>query len=1127
MTDERRVRDRILGVLAATIVIGGLLAPPAAYADESAPPAVGNSTAQDPATEEPADPEQPLSDPATPEESAEETPPPQETDPTAPVPSPQESSPATDDSVIPPPPADAAAAPPEATETPADATTGDITVLALPPTASDAALIAWTGGGPEPAVKVTLQQALTAAGVGGRVDLVPNASGYRFSTILQVPTLTTIAAASSTPLYGRLNVTGGGLTLSQTSIAAAANGQVQVTVNTAGAILTDVTVGNPEGFTGTTAVTVGATATGVQLNRLTVSGSATGVNLTTSAGAAIGSATITGVTTGVLVTAGSTAVGPTITSSTIGFAAKGVVLGATSGARLTGLTLTGPGAGTTYGVDYQNATGLVVDGPTITDVLHGISTSTPTTTATGPRITGGTITATGNAIGLGATAGATVDGTGVTRIEPTNNAAAVGVNVLNATGVRITDLQSSGFRDGISVAAGNTATGPTISGGSIAAVVSAIALGASTSPTVTGVTVIGQLRPAATAIATVGVELASSTGASISALTATDVARGVNAPVTNTSAGLSVRDSTITLTNAAAATGVNLGSTQGAVVADIVVTGPGRAVTRTTGITTNRAAGATIEDVQLTDLATGIGATWIRLSGRDIPGHTISRATITEAGIGIYTANTTGTTILDSSVDAWGEGIAGHEDADILVQDTTVAGHAGSTFQNGTNCVRFYYTDGITITDVTTTGGSTGLYLDMSSDAVVTRLDASGATWYGTYAESITGYELRDSAIHDNAGIGNLTINPTELDAIDHRMVSSGILFEDNTFTDNIAGLYLPLGAYDVTFQRNVVSGTRTYVILGTPVYDVLVADNQIDYTHDPSLLAFATTLSEAPSLGDPAPEPPLADEVADAAFGAGLASGASVSDILPTAATATGTPAALIVPMSPTPPPNATAAIWIAPLWYDLDTATASSDDIQVLDNAFTGDGPFIGVGTTGTVDKQTPDAPTDPSTMRTLRSTIEVSRNIFPKDSTAIVTVDNAEEGTDENTDNTMINGDAAVDARGDNDWGSPCYARTPTDGYDGGGAFIHEVRATQVLYPQGCDPEPEPEPEPGPGPSPRPVAGGGTSGLATTGGDPGPFVGLGAWLVIGGLLALTIARIRRRSDTAGREREPSSPS
>jgi len=984
--------------------------------------------------------------------------------------------------------------------------------LALPPTTSDAAQIAWLGTGPEPAQKLTLQQALSAVAADGTVSIVPNASGYRFATILTVPTRTTVTAATATLLYGRLTVSGAGLSLANTLIAAAANSQVQVTVSGAAAQLTDVGVVNPEGFTGTTGIALAATADDATLTRPVISGSATGINLGATAAALIRGGVLSGVTTGILVTAANASRGPQIEDSSISFTAKGVTLGGTVAPALSGLTLTGPGAGTTYGIDYQNASGILADGVDITGVLHGISTSTPTTTAEGPEIRDVSITATGNAIGLGATSGASVTAASLTRLEPTNNAAAIGVNVLNATSVTLVDVDATGFRDGIAVAANNSAPALSITGGTIAAVVSAVTLGASVAPTVTDLEVVGQLRPAATAIATVGVELASSTGASISGLVATDVARGVNAPSTNASTGLRITGADIVLTDAAAATGINLGATVGAVVEDATVIGAGRGISRSTGITTNRASAASIIGAQVSDVATGIGATWIRLSGRDLAGHTIEGAIITGTGIGIYTANTTGTTISDTTVDAFGEGIAGHEDADLSVEGTSVTGHTGTTFQNGTNCIRFYYTDGIAVTDVTTVGGATGLYLDMSTDAVVDGLDASGATWYATYAESVTGFELRNSTIHDNAGIGNLTINPTSADALDRRQVSSDILFEDSTFTDNVAGLYLPLGAFDITFQRNTVTGTSTYVVFGTPVHGFRALDNDITFTHDPALLVTAETLASAQPLPEPPLDPPLGDAVPE--------NGLVDTAVAPDAGTAAE--AALVGVSSAEPPSNAPAAFWIAPQWFNLDTDSASSSDIAVRENRFVGDGPFIGVGTTSTVDKGTPDAPADPSAARTLRDTVDVSLNVFPRDSTAIVTVDNAEQGLDGDDSNSMTNGDAAVDARGDNDWGSPCYARVPTDAYDGGGAFIHELRVNQVLYPQACAPTPTPPPPPTPTPTPTPTstsapdpASTGGDDLAGTGGDrPVGLIAAGVLSALLGTAILVAARAKRRA-------------
>ena len=413
----------------------------------------------------------------------------------------------------------------------------DIVIAALPPTASDSALIAWIGTDAEPVTKLTLQAALNSAPPDGTVQLVPSPSGYRFASVLVVPSAVHISAATLTTIYGRLTLAGTGLSTSEVSLSPAANGQTVLTISASGASVSDLDIANPESFTGTTGIAVGAGLPGVVLSRIAIDGTATGINLSTSTGVTIADSTITRVATGITASASSAQRGPEIDRTTVEFTSRGILLGATTEAHLSTVSLTGPGLGTTYAIDYQSATAIEIVDVNISSALHGISTSILTATGIGPSISGGSITVTGTGIGLAATIGATITGTTLTRVEPTNNAVAVGINVLNASSVTITDVVATGFREGILVAPANTASGPSISGGRIAAVVSGIALGGSTAPRITGVILDGQLRPAATVIATVGVELASSTSASIDGLTVNNVARGINAPTTNTAAG--------------------------------------------------------------------------------------------------------------------------------------------------------------------------------------------------------------------------------------------------------------------------------------------------------------------------------------------------------------------------------------------------------------------------------------------------------------------------------------------------------------------------------------------------------------------------------------------------------------
>lgn len=928
---------------------------------------------------------------------------------------------------------------------------------------SDGALIAWVGS-PEPATKVTLQQALTAAPAGETVHLVPGA--YQFSTLLTAAKTVIIEAASATQLFGRMTFGGGALTMTNVVLSPAAASTALLTVTTpSGATLSGIQIANPDGFLGSAQV---------------------GISLGTAAGVTITSPTISGMTTGISATAANTGAGLTITGATIAFRAKGIVLGGTSAPSVTNSTLTGPTGSGTMGIDYGTSSSAALANNTISGVLAGISTAATASTAAGPQISGGSIEATGNAINLAATTGARITGIGLTCLVPTNSAAAIGVNINNAADVIVLNTTATGFATGVGVANASAPAGIRVTGGDFAAVTNAITLGSALSPVVTGVTVRGQER--AGTLGTTGVNVFNATGALIENLTSVGPRKGISVAVGNTSTGLRILGGTFSVPNAGSSVGIELGGTVGALVRAPTITGESRIGSRI-GITTGRAEGATITGATISTVGQGISGTWVREGGTVLDGHTITGARITDVGIGIYTANTDGTTVDDAIIDAYGEGAAGHEDANFTLTNSRVTGHPGAgPASSGTNCVRFYYTRGITVTNLVTTGGATGLYLDMSYDAVATNLDISGATWYGTYAESITGYELRDSRLHDNAGIANLTINPSSIDTLDLRQVSSGIVFADNAFTDNLAGVYLPLGVQDFAFQRNTVTGTHTFVILAVPAHDVLVSDNRIDYTHDAALLAEAIARSELPPLGDPLP-PPLIEvtpppDLEPAAFG----------DPVPFLAEPLAEPLAVA---SPIPPATPASGIWVAPTWYNLDTQSASSDDIAVLDNVFTGDGPFIGVGSVNPVGPATTDAPPNPSAMRTLRDTIEVSRNVFPKDSTAIVTVADAEVGDDADTSNAMINGDAAVDARGNNDWGSPCYARAPTDGYDGGGAFIHEVLDTQVLYPQGCEPV-------DPAVTPAGVAATGVS----LGALPWAFLATGV-----GAALLVIALLRRR--------------
>ncbi|MBD5784772.1 hypothetical protein IF650_01145 [Cellulosimicrobium terreum] len=909
-------------------------------------------------------------------------------------------------------------------------------IAPLPPdAASDGALIAWIGD-VEPDTKITLAAALSGVPDGGTVGITPGA--YKFTSQLQVQRGTTIVAASPSTVYGRILVNAGSLSTTNLTLSPYARSQSVVTVaNTAvGVQLPDLVVTNTTSdgttpLTGTVAINLGSSV-GTQVLRPVITDVATAIGLAGSASARIEDASVSGVTTGASITAGNANVGPAFVGGSMTVTGGGISLGTTSAPSVSGMSFTGGGAGTA--VNVHLATSATVTGTTVDGFATGVLLAAAHAGA-GPTLTASSIGASLTGIDLGASSGASLSEMVVRRTGAGTAASnSTGVNLRRASGVEVVDsTEVSGFARGIHADDASEAAGPQISDATVSARVIGINLGATVAPSVTDTGVQGE---GATGI-TDGIRVLMAQDATVARVTVSGFTRGIYVDGNNTGAGPTISDSTIGIVNIKAF-GIALGATTGATVTDVDVTGTGELPQ--TGITVARAPGAVVTDARVSGVTVGIGATRADpdLGLPPIAGPQIIRPVVTDSGSGVQVASSVGAQIVDADLDVRGDGINGWEAVDAVITRAHITGVAGPGPTAGTNSIRFYTSRGVAVNDAVLVGGASGLYWDMTYDAVVDGADVSGMEWYASYTEGVTGYELRDSAVHDNAAIANLTINPSDVPVNNLRQVSSDIRWHDNTFTANPAGIYLPQGVTDVDFRRNTVTGSDRYVILATPVHGMVVEDNDIDF---------------APAV--------------------------------PTA-----------------------SALSVTTFWEDLDEpGSYSSSDLAVTGNRFTGTGPFVRVGAVESVPDATPVSielmpadPPDPATpsepspepdpdpepvgleragsvraalgpfailqvpedRRAVRTTIDVSSNSFPTDSVAIVTLPNAEAGEDTNTENEMIDGVVAVDAReetqpGQNDWGSACGPRVAATGYDGGGAFITEERTTQVLYPELCTTQP----------------------------------------------------------------------
>ncbi|MBD7949982.1 beta strand repeat-containing protein [Oerskovia rustica] len=240
--------------------------------------------------------------------------------------------------------------------------------------------------------------------------------------------------------YG-INLTTGSATVTGPAIAGVATGIVATAASTAGGV---VISGGAIGAS-TSGISLGTTTTprvsGISVTS-TPNSTGTGVDLANSSGALVDAVTVTGFARGFGTAPTNPRTGPTITGAVVQESTReGISLGATTGARITDARLTLAGANQSTGILTLLATGVVIERPTITGAMYGITTSA-TNTGAGPTITDPVITAFGG-ITLGSTQNAVV--TGAVLDAGAWGVSGTGVNLVNAGRVTVSDVSATGF----------------------------------------------------------------------------------------------------------------------------------------------------------------------------------------------------------------------------------------------------------------------------------------------------------------------------------------------------------------------------------------------------------------------------------------------------------------------------------------------------------------------------------------------------------------------------------------------------------------------------------------------------------------------------------------------------------
>ncbi|MHA7135423.1 right-handed parallel beta-helix repeat-containing protein [Oerskovia turbata] len=695
----------------------------------------------------------------------------------------------------------------------------------------------------------------------------------------------------------------------------------------------------------------------------------------------------------------------------------------------TRLTVTGGGLALDDDVTIAAAnTGAIVSVTAAGAVLTNLTIRNPTPVAR----------PTGVQLGAGVT-GVVIDGLD---LDGAGEASSFGVNLTtgsaNVTGARIV-----GVATGVTATAASTAGGVAVSGGTITAATSGISLGTTSAPSVSGVAI------SATAGSTgTGLDLASSTGALVDAVTVTGFARGIGTSTTSSGTGPTITGAVV---DRSTREGIALGTTTGARISDARITLAG--ANQSTGILTLLATGVVIERPSITGAMYGITTSATNTGA----GPVITSPTITALG-GITLGSTQGARVTGAVLDAgtWGPSGTGVN----LV-------NAGRVTVTGARATGFLYAIGaqsnldpssdrvdISISDLDVVGApvaSNAVYLLGAENATVSRVtaDITGAALVvhqstGVTAQdlTVTGHEgptsVTGAAILRAYGSQDVDVDRASIDAGSYGFFYSAT--DGSTVTNADVANLVEYGVYgrsasniDVsatTFTRN--SGVGLFVVT-TPAngisHDIAVRDSVMADNGGGIRALQGTTavqivrnvVSGQPDVvsAGPAHDLLVADNTISQTGGAGL------------------------------------AAISVAPSWPDgALPGSYSSSDLRVTGNTFTGEGTWIQVGTA--------DAGSPEAARRTLRDDVLVTGNSFPAASTAIRTYANAVVGEDTAPALARalpVDGPVAVDARDHgtpNDWGSACRATGLLDAapyYDGGGAEVDELTVAPVLYPMTC--------------------------------------------------------------------------
>lgn len=480
-----------------------------------------------------------------------------------------------------------------------------------------------------------------------------------------------------------------------------------------------------------------------------------------------------------------------------------------------------------YGISARTAERVVVERAEIRNASVGYFVHGSETLATPPVLTDVSITAKTSGIQTGGGTGARFTRVSVAAGPEATTGAAL--DLATSTGAVLDGVSIAGFAHGVKSVA-TSGAGVRVSGSDIGATLVGIALGATDGATITDTAVHGSASPLNTSFGIDG----SGTGVTLTDVEITAFPTGYRSRAASgaglTATGLTVRGAT--------AAGVVLGTTDGSTLSDVVLTGSaGTAAPSSTGVQLGGSQHVDLSGLTVSGYVTGVASGAVANAGPVKTGVSVTGSTFERVTGGIGLNNVGDVLVRDVRVvtDApKGSGVYLREVVGARIEGLDVQGTAAADRRQGTNGIRTYYSRDIAIDRSTLIGGATGLYFDMTSGVTTTGTEVAHQDWCGVYTEVVLDWTMSGSDFHDNAAIGNLTINPTpsDIDPRNERRTASDVRWTGSTFTNHPVGLYLPLGFGGMEFDHNTVGGVpATFVIGAFPAHNVAVHDNDIAFT--------------------------------------------------------------------------------------------------------------------------------------------------------------------------------------------------------------------------------------------------------------------------------------------------------